>query len=182
MLSPCARLVRIMSPTVPPRRCAWRPRRTLCSRDYQRALAGFSAQPRPLVKILPRTSVTVDRFCPSLVRSNVSVLVVNGSLDLTARAIVLQAFLFHLAVQGAATEFRCAGQMHRTRDARAVGCNSLVSRVAIHRVKRDSRTCWRAASSEAFALYVIVAECGRAPKIFPKRAHKRACSRLVRIM
>ena len=50
---------------------------------------------------------------------------------------------------------------------------------------RDSsshRTRWRAASSEAFALYVIVAGCGRAPKAFPKRAHKRACSRLVRIM
>jgi hypothetical protein len=39
-----------------------------------------------------------------------------------------------------------------------------------------------AASSEAFALYVIVAGCGRAPKTFSKRAHKRACSRLVRIM
>jgi hypothetical protein len=90
--------------------------------------------------------------------------------------------LFHLAIQGAATEFRCAGQMHRIRDARAVGCHSLVSRVAIHRVKRDRRTCWRAASSEAFALYVLVAGCGRAPKTFPKRAHKRACSRLVRIM
>ena len=32
----------------------------------------------------------------------VSVLVVNGSLDLAARAIVLQVFLFHLAIQGAA--------------------------------------------------------------------------------
>ena len=46
----------------------------------------------------------------------------------------------------------------------------------------QNRTRWRAASSEAFALYVIVAGCGRAPKAFPKRAHKRACSRLVRIM
>jgi hypothetical protein len=27
-------------------------------------------------------------------------------------------------------------------------------------------------------LYVIVVVCGRAPKTFPKRAHKRACSRL----
>jgi hypothetical protein len=108
--------------------------------------------------------------------------VVNGSLDLAARAIVLQAFLFHLAIQDAASEFHCAGQMHRTRDARAVGCHSLVSRVATYHVKRHCRTCWRTASSEAFALYVIVAGCGRAPKIFPKRAHKRACSRLVRIM
>jgi hypothetical protein len=32
--------------------------------------------------------------------------VVNGSLDLAAREIVLPAFLFHLAIQGAATEFR----------------------------------------------------------------------------
>ena len=54
----------------------------------------------------------------------VCVLVANGSLDLAARAIVLQAFLFHLAIQNAATAFHCAGQMHRTRDARAVGCHS----------------------------------------------------------
>ena len=39
-----------------------------------------------------------------------------------------------------------------------------------------------AASSEAFALYVIVAGFGRAPKTFPNRAHQRSCSRLVRIM
>ena len=89
-------------------------------------------------------------------------------------------FLFHLAIQGAATEVHCAGQMHRTRDPRAVGCHSLVSRVEIHQSQNRAR--WRAASSEAFTLYVIVAECGRAPKAFPKRAHKRACSRLVRIM
>jgi hypothetical protein len=45
----------------------------------------------------------------------------------------------------------------------------------------QNRTLWRAASSEAFALHhVIVAGCGRVPKAFPKRAHKRACSRLVR--
>jgi hypothetical protein len=31
---------------------------------------------------------------------------------------------------------------------------------------------WRAASTEAFALYVIVARFGRAPKAFPKRAYK----------
>ena len=36
MLSPCARLVRIMSPTVLPRRYARRPRRTLSSNDCQR--------------------------------------------------------------------------------------------------------------------------------------------------
>jgi hypothetical protein len=46
--------------------------------------------------------------------------VANGSLDLAAREIVLQAFLFHLAIQDAATEFRCAGQMHRTRETRAM--------------------------------------------------------------
>jgi hypothetical protein len=34
---------------------------------------------------------------------------------------VLQAFSFHLAIQDAATDFCCAGQMHRIRDARAVG-------------------------------------------------------------
>ena len=50
------------------------------------------------------------------------------------------------------------------------------------RIMAQNRTRRRAASSEAFALYVIVAGCGRAPKTFPKRAHKRACSRFVRIM
>jgi hypothetical protein len=54
--------------------------------------------------------------------------------------------------------------MHRTRDARSVGSLSLVSRVAIHRAKGDRRAGWRAASSEAFALYVIVAGFGHAPK------------------
>jgi hypothetical protein len=52
--------------------------------------------------------------------SVVVVLVVNGSLDLAARAIVLQAFLFNLAIQDAATEFRCAGQMNRARGARVL--------------------------------------------------------------
>jgi len=37
MQSPCARLVRIMSPTILPRRYARRPRRTLRSHDCQRA-------------------------------------------------------------------------------------------------------------------------------------------------
>ena len=82
-------------------------------------------------KILPRISV---QRCPSVVRPSVYT-VVNGSLDLAARENVLQAFLFHLAIQGAATEFYCAGQMHRTRDACAVGCHSFVSRVTMHRVE-----------------------------------------------
>jgi hypothetical protein len=60
-----------------------------------------------------------DRFpCVSVV----VVLVANGSLDLAARVIVLQACLFHLAIQGAATEFRCAGQMNRARGARVLEC------------------------------------------------------------
>jgi hypothetical protein len=50
------------------------------------------------------------------------------------------------------------------------------------RIMTQNRTRRRAASSEAFALYVIVAGCGRAPKIFPKRAHLRVCSHLARIM
>jgi hypothetical protein len=74
----------------------------------------------------------------ALVSVRVSVLVANGSLDLAARAIVLQAFLCHLAIQDAATEFHCAGQMHRARDACAVGCHSLVSRVEIHHVTEQS--------------------------------------------
>jgi hypothetical protein len=39
--------------------------------------------------------------CPSV---RPSVTMQNGSLDLAARAFVLQAFLFHLAIQDAATE------------------------------------------------------------------------------
>ena len=65
--------------------------------------------------------------------------VVNGSLDLAARAIAQHAFLFHLAIQGAATEFCCVGQMHRTRDARVIRrsvvtehCNCFVKRVRIY--------------------------------------------------
>ena len=66
-------------------------------------------------------------------------------------------------------------------------CHSLVPRVEIHllpveiHVLTEQNTLARC-SSEAFALYVIFAGCGRAPKAFPKRAHKLACSRLVRIM
>jgi hypothetical protein len=44
------------------------------------------------LKILPMISVIVDRF--DVVVVFIVVVVANGSLDLTARAIVLQAFLF----------------------------------------------------------------------------------------
>jgi hypothetical protein len=119
--------------------------------------------------------------------------VVNGSLDLAARAARLQTFLFDKAIQDAATEFTVQWQMHRARDARVFGCHSFVRRIEMHRVTSDYRKCWRAASTEAlnmlvrllglkaFALYVIVAGCKRAPRTFPKRAHKRACSRLALI-
>ena len=50
----------------------------------------------------------------------VVVLVVNGSLDLAARAIVLQAFLFDLAKIGAAKEFTVQRQMNRARGARVI--------------------------------------------------------------
>ena len=69
---------------------------------------------------------------------SVCVLVANGSLDLAAREIVLHAFLFHLAIQGTSTEFLCAGQMHRTKDTRAVGCHFLVTRVEIHHVTEQN--------------------------------------------
>ena len=45
--------------------------------------------------------------------------VVNGSLNLAARAIVLHAFLFHLTIQGAAKKFALQRQMNRARGARA---------------------------------------------------------------
>ena len=93
-----------------------------------------------------------------------------------------RALLPSFTVQG-----RCIGPETRALLAailRDFCCHSLVSRVEIHLITEFSqnRARWRAASSEAFALYVIVAGCGRAPEAFPKRAHKRACSRLVRIM
>jgi hypothetical protein len=88
------------------------------------------------MKILSRISVTVDRFGVAVfVVVVVVVVVANGSLGLAAREIVQQAFLFHLAIQGAAAEFHCAEQMNRARDARAVGCHSFVSRVAMHRAE-----------------------------------------------
>jgi hypothetical protein len=46
--------------------------------------------------------------------------VAKGSLDLAARAIVLKAFLFHLAKIDAATVLRCAGEVNRTRGARVI--------------------------------------------------------------
>ena len=65
---------------------------------------------------------------------------VNGSLDLAARAIAQHAFLFHLAIQDAATEFRCAGQMNRARGARVIRqsmatehWNCFVTRARIYR-------------------------------------------------
>ena len=51
------------------------------------------------------------------------VLVVNGSLDLTARAARLQAFLFDLATIGTATEFTVQRQMNRARCARYKALN-----------------------------------------------------------
>jgi hypothetical protein len=53
-------------------------------------------------KILPRISLP-GMYLPVCLMSVCAV--ANGSLDLVAREIVLQAFLFHLAIQGASTEF-----------------------------------------------------------------------------
>jgi hypothetical protein len=36
----------------------------------------------------------------------------------------------------------------------------------MHHFTSDFSPCWRAASTEAFALYVIVEGCGRAPKTY----------------
>jgi hypothetical protein len=114
--------------------------------------------------------------------------VVNGSLDLAARAARSRAVLFGKAIQDTATDFDVQWQMHQTRDARVFGCHLSVWRVEIYRVKSLDLSVaaivawrWRAASTEAFALYVIVEGCGRAPKTFPKCAYRRACSRLGRI-
>ena len=64
--------------------------------------------------------------------------VVNGSLDLTARAIVLQAFLFDLAKIDAFKKFTVQQQMNRARGARVIRrskgtehCDYVVTRVRI---------------------------------------------------
>ena len=44
----------------------------------------------------------------------------RGSLDLAAQAIALYATLFHLSIQGAATEFSVQRQMNRARGARVI--------------------------------------------------------------
>ena len=105
-----------------------------------------------------------------------------------SRATVLQAFLFDYATTGAAKKFTMQRQMNGARGGRAVGCHSARFLLPFFGVKgsqsimTQDRARWRAASSEVFALYLVVARFGRAPKTFPRRAHKRAFSRLVRIM
>jgi hypothetical protein len=104
------------------------------------------------------------------VRVLCAVQVANGSFDLAARAIVLQAFLYHLAIQGAArallrsftVQGRCIGPETRALLAAILWCHG-TQRIMSREI---FRTCWRAASSEAFALYVIAAGFGRAPKTF----------------
>ena len=115
--------------------------------------------------------------------------VVNGSLNLAARAIVLQAFYFTWQNKTLIQSFRCAtadesGQRRARSRALKSGRTLRFFRVDVlvyQSVPRCLRA-WRIASTKAFALYVIVAGCGRAPNTFPKRTHRRACSRLVRIM
>jgi hypothetical protein len=82
-----------------------------------------------------------------------------------------RALLQSFTVQG-----RCIGAETRALFAATLWCHGY------QLIMTQNRARWRAASSEAFALYVIVAGFVRAPKTFPKRAHRRACSRLVRIM
>jgi hypothetical protein len=74
---------------------------------------------------------------------DVCCVVVNGSLDLTARATVLQAFLFDYATIGAAKKFAMERQMNRARGARVIRrskgtqhCDYAVTRVRIYRFMR----------------------------------------------
>jgi hypothetical protein len=85
--------------------------------------------------ILPRISVQRISMSVRRCRRCVSGKWLVGPSSTSNRA---TSFLFHLAIQDAATEFHCSGQMHRTRDARAAGCHSLVSRVATHHVTEQS--------------------------------------------
>ena len=150
----------------------------------------LNSPPRGARKILPRISVPGISMSVCL-----CVLVVDGSLDLSAQATVLFIRLGHnwrcLKVYFEATDEsgqRCVrcwlpfcaffAAIFWCHGSRFVFSQNRTSQ----RIMTQNRARWRAASSEAFALYVIIAGCGRAPKAFPKRAHKRACSRLVRIM
>ena len=65
--------------------------------------------------------------------------VVNGSLDLAARAIAQHAFLFHLAIQGAAQKLALQRQMNRARGGSVVRrskgteqCDYVVTHVRIY--------------------------------------------------
>ena len=65
--------------------------------------------------------------------------VVNGSLDLAAPAIAQHAFLFHLAIQGAAQKLALQRQMNRARAGNVVRCSKgieqcdyVVTRVRIY--------------------------------------------------
>jgi len=83
-----------------------------------------------VVKILPRIKNPAKDFCygDRVVRVCVcpsvraSVLVVNGSLDLTANSAssTTASFLFHLVIQNAATEFTVQRQMNRASGARVI--------------------------------------------------------------
>jgi hypothetical protein len=76
--------------------------------------------------------------------------VVIGSLDLAARAIVLQAFLFDLAKIDTDTEFYCAGQMNRARGARVLELQRVAEHCDFLRQQPNQRRslsivsdCWR---------------------------------------
>jgi hypothetical protein len=67
-------------------------------------------------------------------------------MDLTARAIVLQAFLFDLSKIGAAKKFTVQQQMNRARGARVIRrskgtehCDYVVMRVRIYRIMRAAQ-------------------------------------------
>jgi hypothetical protein len=62
MLPPCACLVRIMPPTVLPRRYARRPRRTLHSQDYQRKSRKLSVDAAALCS--PCANLCPSLYCP----------------------------------------------------------------------------------------------------------------------
>jgi hypothetical protein len=69
--------------------------------------------------------------------------VVNGSLDLAARAIVLQAFLFDQATTDAAKKFAMQRQMNRARGGSVIrrskgteNCDYVVTRVRICLIMR----------------------------------------------
>ena len=140
-------------------------------------MVGFVVQ--VFIKILPRISVgalTLHRLPPLGVTQKKKV-VARGKNE-HPRGERAEEAGQALRVRRGDVRGHAVGPFEAAQEARGSAVGPRAQNVSL----RPRKACSRAASSEAFALYVIVAGCGRAPKTFFKRAYMFACSRLVRIV